>query len=57
MFELAARTHIREPMISLIENARSITYPKYRRALSEFFGISEEELFDERRFAREADDE
>ena len=57
IFAVASKTGVRESMMSAIENVRSIAYPKHRKALVEFYGVSEDEIFDSRGFARVVADE
>jgi transcriptional regulator with XRE-family HTH domain len=56
LFGLARQVGIRDVIITVIENRKTSAYPKYRRLLSEFFGVPENELFDERGFAREVEE-
>lgn len=44
-FELAKRSNISPADISKIENGTCITFPGWRKRLSEALGVPEEELF------------
>jgi transcriptional regulator with XRE-family HTH domain len=57
IFAVASKTGVRESMMSAIENVRSICYPKHRKALADFYGVPESELFNAAGFALEAGDE
>ncbi len=52
LFDVGKVVEIRDNVLSVYERRRSAIYPKHRRALATFYGIPEEELFEDG-FARE----
>ncbi|GHV51313.1 hypothetical protein FACS1894216_05100 [Synergistales bacterium] len=53
LFDVGKVVEIRENMLSVYERRRSAVYPKHRRVLAAFYGVAEDELFEDG-FAREA---
>ena len=52
LFAVGAKCGVKESRLSECVLGRMAVYPKYRRALSVFFKVSESELFDENGFAK-----
>ena len=55
LFDVGKSVDIRDNMLSTYERRRNTVYPKHRRALAEFYGVAEDELFEDG-FAKEANE-
>lgn len=52
IFDVAMGSKVRESQLSMIENRRMVAYPGQRKALTTFYGLPEEAIFDENGFAK-----
>lgn len=53
LFAVGSQCGIRENRLSELELRKFIAYPRYRKALAQFFHETENNLFDKEGFARE----
>jgi transcriptional regulator with XRE-family HTH domain len=55
LFDVGKNVDIRDNVLSTYERRRNTVYPKHRRALAAFYGVSENDLFEDG-FAKEVNE-